>query len=67
MKFMSVSRLGGREDDCPADLKEKKESTFTCGYIVSVSISLIFHLSLFMLKLKANLLVDSDFLINFKL
>lgn len=62
---MSVSRLGGRKGDCPADLREKKEST--CGYIVSVSVPLKFHLSLFMLKLKANLLVDSGFLINFKL
>lgn len=34
---MSVGRLGDREDDCLADLRGKKESSFTCGYILSPS------------------------------
>lgn len=62
---MAVGELGGREDDYCADLRGKEEST--CGCIVSASILLIFHLSFFMLKLKTNVLVDSGFLINFKL
>lgn len=34
---MAVSRLGGREDECCADLRRNKEPTSGCGYIVSDS------------------------------